>query len=520
MTANPLHEPDAPVAPEKYRGRLLVVDDEATARRALATLLSDDGYHVETAASGEEALEKLAASPPDVLLTDVRMPGIDGVELLTRAKARDPQLAVVVMTAFGNVRDAVHAMKVGAEHYITKPIDLDELSLVIDRVLKQTALRREAGLLRERVRSENRFDNLLGVSAPMESLFKTIAQVAPSRATVLLTGESGTGKERVAQAIHESSNRRDGPFVKLHCAALAETLLESELFGHEKGAFTGANVRREGRFRLAHGGTLFLDEISEISPAIQVKLLRVLQEREFERVGGNETLKVDVRIIAATNRDLAQMVREGRFREDLYYRLNVVSLRLPPLRERREDITLLAEFFLRRFARESGKSLMGFTAEALQTLITYPWPGNVRELENAVERAVVLASGNLLGREHLSLPGSVGSLAPAATSLMAQAAAQTSPQGAARGAVVTAAGIETAYGLQPPVPGATLADLEKFAILSSLEASGGSTHRAAAMLDVSVRMIQYRLREYRHGIKRGPSPGRDAGDVHDAHERS
>ncbi len=520
MTANPLHEPDAPIAPEKFRGRLLVVDDEATARRALATLLTDDGYAVETAASGEEALEKLAASPPDLMLTDVRMPGIDGVELLTRAKASDPSLSVIVMTAFGNVRDAVNAMKVGAEHYITKPVDLDELSLVIERVLSQKALRREAGLLRERVRNENRFENLLGVSAPMESLFKTITQVAPSRATVLLTGESGTGKERVAQAIHESSNRREGPFVKLHCAALAETLLESELFGHEKGAFTGANVRREGRFKLAHGGTLFLDEISEISPAIQVKLLRVLQEREFERVGGNETLKVDVRIIAATNRDLAQMVRDGRFREDLYYRLNVVSLRLPPLRERREDIPLLAEFFLRRFAREAGKNLSGYTPEALQTLVTYPWPGNVRELENAVERAVVLASGSQLGREHLSLPGSVGSLAPAATTAV-HAPVVGGAHGPVTGAVnVTASGIETPYGLQPVIPGSTLADIEKFAILSSLEANNGSTHRAAAMLDVSVRMIQYRLREYRHGIKRTPAPQPQPRATQPAHERS
>ena len=512
MSAHTLaeHEPDAPVAPEKSRGRLLVVDDEATARRALATLLGDDGYTVDTAASGEEALERLAASPPDLLLTDVRMPGIDGVELLSRARESDPNLAVVVMTAFGNVRDAVHAMRLGAEHYITKPVDLDELSLVIDRVLRQKALLREAGLLRERVRDQNRFENLLGVSAPMRSLFKTILQVAPSRATVLLTGESGTGKERVAQAIHESSSRRDGPFVKLHCAALAETLLESELFGHEKGAFTGANVRREGRFKLAHGGTLFLDEISEISPSIQVKLLRVLQEREFERVGGNETLKVDVRIIAATNRDLAQMVREGRFREDLYYRLNVVGLRLPPLRERREDIPLLADFFLRRFAKDANKTLTGFTPEALQTLTTYPWPGNVRELENAIERAVVLAAGPLVGREHLSLPGAVAALPPSpAPSHLGGATTSASPL------VQAPATQPSAYGPQPVIPGSTLADIEKFAILSSLEVCGGSTHRAAAMLDVSVRMIQYRLREYRHGIKRTPTGPRGS-DEHEA----
>jgi Nif-specific regulatory protein len=483
------HEPDLPMVSHAPRGRLLVVDDEATARRALSTLLRDDGYEVDVAASGEEALEHLSRVAPDVLLTDVRMPGIDGVELLTRARALDPQLAVVVMTAFGNVKDAVRAMRAGAEHYITKPVDLDELSLVIDRVLRQKAVAREADLLRARVRDDNRFDNLLGVSAPMRSLFKTIAQVAPSRATVLLTGESGTGKERVAQAIHESSSRREGPFVKLHCAALAETLLESELFGHEKGAYTGAAARREGRFKLAHGGTLFLDEISEVSPAIQVKLLRVLQEREFERVGGNETLKVDVRIIAATNRDLAQLVREGRFREDLFYRLNVVALRLPPLRERREDIPLLADFFLRRLARDAGKKLTGLTPEAVATLAAYPWPGNVRELENAVERAVVLAREGLVDREHFALP---------------TAAAPAPP----RPAEAVASGNHHGQGPMPPVPGSTIAELERFAILSSLDACGGSTHKAAAMLDVSVRMIQYRLREYRHGIKRSPSPPR------------
>jgi Nif-specific regulatory protein len=485
--SDPGHEPDVPVISNAPRGRLLVVDDEATARRALSTLLRDDGYEVDVAASGEEALEHLARAAPDMLLTDVRMPGIDGVELLTRAKALDPQLAVVVMTAFGNVKDAVRAMRAGAEHYITKPVDLDELSLVIDRVLRHKAISREADLLRARVRDENRFDNLLGVSPPMRSLFKTIAQVAPSRATVLLTGESGTGKERVAQAIHESSNRREGPFVKLHCAALAETLLESELFGHEKGAFTGAAARREGRFKLAHGGTLFLDEISEVSPAIQVKLLRVLQEREFERVGGNETLKVDVRIIAATNRDLTQLVRDGKFREDLYYRLNVVALRLPPLRERREDIPMLADFFLQRFARDAGKRLRGFSPEALSALTAYAWPGNVRELENAIERAVVLAREGLVEREHFSLPTVVATPTSRPPESVAPA-----PQ--------------SAHGPMPTVPGATLADLERFAILSSLDACGGSTHRAAAMLDVSVRMIQYRLREYRHGIKRTPSP--------------
>ncbi|MBI5515335.1 MAG: sigma-54-dependent Fis family transcriptional regulator [Deltaproteobacteria bacterium] len=471
------------------RGRLLVVDDESTARRALATLLTDDGYQVETAGSGEEGLERLAAFAPDVLITDVRMPGMDGVELLARARALDPTLVVVVMTAFGTVKDAVRAMKAGAEHYVTKPVDLDELLLVLERVFRQRALQREAGLLRARVRAAHRFENLLGASAPMQSLFKTILQVAPSRATVLLTGESGTGKERVAQAIHEASPRASGPFVKLHCAALAETLLESELFGHEKGAFTGAVARREGRFRLAHGGTLFLDEISEISPGLQVKLLRVLQERAFERVGGNETLKVDVRIIAATNRDLEKLVKEGRFREDLFYRLNVVGLVLPPLRQRREDIPLLAEHFLRRFADEAGKPLTAFTPDAMAALQGHAWVGNVRELENAVERAVVLASGTLVRAEHLSLPG--GGVVE-------------------RPLVPTTSAVVSSLGPAPTVPGSTLAELERYAILSTMEHCHGSTHRTAELLDVSVRMIQYRLREYRHGIKRAPAPLRMA----------
>ena len=469
------------------RARLLVVDDEATARRALATLLTDEGYEVELASSGEEALEKLSKAPPDVLLTDVRMSGIDGVELLTRARVLDPGLAVVVMTAFGTVRDAVRAMRAGAEHYVTKPIDFDELSVVLGRVLEQGALRREANMLRERVRDEHRYENLLGSSVPMQSLFKSILQVAPSRATVLLLGESGTGKERVAQALHQASPRKDAPFVKLHCAALAETLLESELFGHERGAFTGAVTRREGRFKMAHGGTLFLDEISEISASIQVKLLRVLQEREFERVGGNETLKVDVRIVAATNRDLAGMVRDGRFREDLYYRLNVVSLQLPPLRARRADIPLLADHFLRRYSAEAGRVIAGFTTDAINAMREHNWPGNVRELENTIERAVVLCAGDRIDRGDLTLP-------PAASGNSAPP-----PDSALRTA------IEAQLGAPPPLPGARLDEIERYAILSTLEACEGSTHRAADILGVSVRMIQYRTREYRHGIRRDHS---------------
>jgi DNA-binding NtrC family response regulator len=464
------HEPSAHPDTAPPRPRLLVVDDEATARRALAALLEEEGYEVEVAASGEEALERLSATAPDVLLTDVRMPGIDGLELTRRSHALDPELPVVMMTAFGTVRDAVEAMRLGAVDYVTKPVDFDELALVLKRVLEHRALRREAAMLRERVRGEQRFENLLGGSAAMQGLVKTIVQVAPSRATVLL-GESGTGKERVAQALHEASPRRSGPFVKLHCAALAESLLESELFGHERGSFTGAAARREGRFKQAHGGTLFLDEVAEISPAVQVKLLRVLQEREFERVGGNETLKVDVRIVAATHRDLAALVAEGRFREDLFYRLNVVGIRLPPLRERRSDVPLLADHFLRRFAADAGRELAGFTPDALAALDEHAWPGNVRELENAVERAVVLCAGARVERDDLALPPP----APAA------------PVGGPAA---------------PAAPIRRLEDLERESILGALDAFDGSTQRAAEALGVSVRMIQYRLREYRHGVRR------------------
>ncbi len=478
--------------------RVLVVDDEPTARRALESLLADEGYVVDTASSGEEALERLAERAPDILLTDVRMPGIDGVELLSRAKARDPELSVVVMTAFGTVRDAVRAMRAGAEHYITKPVDFDELSVVLTRVIERRALRREATNLRERVRQSHRFENLLGLSAPMQALLKSVVQVAPSRATVLLTGETGTGKERVAQAIHEASPRRDGPFVKLHCAALAEALLESELFGHERGSFTGALTRREGRFKQAHGGTLFLDEVSEVSPTVQVKLLRVLQEREFERVGGNETLRVDVRIVAATNRDLAALVREGKFREDLYYRLNVVGLRLPPLRERKDDVRLLAEHFLKRYAAEAQRDdIVGFTPEALAALEDHSWPGNVRELENTIERAVVLCSGDRVDRRDLAVASEPPLAAPPSRAAETHAEARS----------------ESELGPPPAIPGSKMERIERYAILSTLEACGGKTLKAAEVLGVSARMIQYRLREYRHGVRRGSSVGDSDGEA-------
>jgi two-component system NtrC family response regulator/two-component system response regulator HydG len=355
-------------------------------------------------------------------------------------------------------------MRAGAADYLSKPINLSELLVVLDRVLETEQLRRETRQLRARVRDRVAPSNMIGVAPPMQRVFEVIDQVAPSKATVLITGESGTGKELVANAIHQRSPRANGPFVKLHCAALAESLLESELFGHEKGSFTGAMARKDGRFSIADGGTLFLDEIGEISPAIQVKLLRFLQEHEFERVGGTQTIKVDVRIIAATNRNLRDEVAKGRFREDLYYRLNVVALEMPPLRDRRGDIPALADFFLDKLMRENAKQLDGFTPQTLDLLCAYDWPGNVRELENALERAVVLAvPGGKIEPRHL--PPTVRPVA-------------SFPPG------------------MPVIPGASMPELERYAILETLKAVGGATSKAAEILKISARTIQYRLHQY------------------------
>jgi two-component system response regulator HydG len=376
------HVKDQPKT-EKARPRVVVADDEASARSGLGTLLRDEGFDVILTEDGSAALAQVQESAPDILVTDLRMPGMDGIELLRRAREADPELIVVLMTAFAEVETAVRAMQEGAEHYLTKPLQIDELVLVLRRALDRRTLRNEATELRARLKEHLHFDNIVGASPAMQEVFDVVEQVAPTKASVLITGESGTGKELVAQAIHENSPRTAAPFVKLHCASLAETLLESELFGHEKGSFTGAAGRREGRFKQADGGTLFLDEIGEISPAIQVKLLRFLQEKTFERVGGNETVKVDVRIIAATNRDLASEVAAGKFREDLYYRLNVVNIEMPPLRARPSDLLPLATHFLQRFAKENGKRIDGFADDAVERITGYRWPGNWRTSSSA-----------------------------------------------------------------------------------------------------------------------------------------
>jgi DNA-binding NtrC family response regulator len=453
--------PNTMAPPRQATGRVLVVDDEPNARSALAELLRDEGYVTQVAQDGQDALGRLADFDPDVVLTDLKMPVLDGLGLVTRGKPLVPHASFVIMTAFGSIDTAVTAIKAGAENYLTKPLDLDAVAALVWRAAEKARLSREAIELRQRLDERFSVGSILGNHPSMQQLIKSVGQVAASKATVLIHGESGTGKELIAQAIHQGSPRRDRPFVRLNCAALAESLLESELFGHERGSFTGAAGRREGRFKQADGGTLFLDEVSEIPLPLQVKLLRFLQEKQFERVGGNETLTVDVRIVAATNRDLKERVKAGAFREDLYYRLNVVQLDVPPLRVRRSDIPLLAHHFLRRYAAENQRAIEGFTDAALHALLAYPWPGNVRELENAIERAVVMCREPRIGPEHL----------PGAASESVQEPAVL-------------------------IPGVTLAELERMAILQTLESVGGSTARAAEVLGVSRRKIQYRLKEW------------------------
>jgi two-component system response regulator HydG len=390
------------------------------------------------------------------VLCDINLPDQDGVSILPKLLAGENPPAVLLITAYPSIDTAVRGMKLGARDYIGKPFSPDELRLVVQRALAEDELRRKHGELTKRLA----YGSMIGESPAMQQMRSTIDKVAQSDATVLITGESGTGKGELARIIHEASPRKSAPFIQLQCAALSESLLESELFGHEKGSFTGADKRRLGRFEQANGGTLFLDEVGEIPPSIQVKLLRVLQEKAFERVGGNETLKVDVRIVAATNRELVAEVEAGRFREDLFYRLKVVHIDMPPLRAREGDINLLANHFLRRFAVENEKQITGFSDAARATMLSHRWPGNVRELENAIERAVVLAEGPAI--ESADLPQEV------------------SPMG--KGAL--------------RVPGSTMAEIERYAILSTLEACNGSTTRAAELLQISVRTIQYRLHEY------------------------
>lgn len=382
---------------------VLIVDDDSVHRMILKKHLNDWGYQVNEADDGHVAVEAVRRMPFDLIIMDICMLNVSGIEALGQIKAINPETPVIIMTAYASLETAVSALKKGAYDYLTKPLNFDELRIAIGRATEHNRLKRENRYLRNRLDEKFNRQNLIGQSYPMVKLLETVAQVAPTEANVLITGESGTGKELIANAIHFNSMRAETVFIKINCSALTETLLESELFGHEKGAFTGAERRREGKFVQAHGGSLFLDEVSEMSKAMQVKLLRVLQERELTRVGGAEVIKVDVRVIAASNKNLKEEVQNGNFREDLFYRLNVVSLNVPPLRERKEDIPILAQHFLELFAGRNKKTIKAFTPRAMEKLLAYHWPGNIRELMNAVERSVVLSRTDYLDADDMTL---------------------------------------------------------------------------------------------------------------------
>jgi len=444
---------------------ILVVDDDVAHRIMLKKLIGSWGYDVSEAEDGSIAIERVRQRAFDLILMDIRMLNVSGIEALEQIKIINPAIPVIIMTAYASVETAVNALKKGAYDYLTKPLDFDELKITIARATEHTRLKKENEYLKGRL--GERFDrqNIIGQGAAMVKLLDTVSQVASTEATILITGESGTGKEMIANAIHYNSQRVEAPFIKINCAALTETLLESELFGHEKGAFTGADRKREGKFRQAEGGSLFLDEVSEMSQAMQVKLLRVLQEREITRVGGAEVIKIDVRVIAASNKDLKKQIQSGRFREDLFYRLNVVNLFVPPLRERREDIPLLAQHFLNLFAEKNSKSIKGFTPQAMEKLLKYAWPGNVRELMNAVERAVVLSRTEYLGADELALM--------MANDAVAEKVNQNS--------------------LPENLP---LEEVEKRTILEALDIAGGNKSEAARRLGITRKTLRKKLDKY------------------------
>ena len=443
---------------------ILVVDDDSYVRESTEEILRRKGYQVDTSANGKDALVLLDEADFDLILSDIKMPEMDGIELLAAAKGKYPDIHVIMMTAFGSVDNAVEAMRKGAYDYIQKgSADPTEIELVVERALKYQDSQRENKRLRSELQDKYSFNNMIGKAHNMEQVFDLIDTVADSRATVLVTGESGTGKELVARALHYNSSRRSAPFIRLNCAALPKDLMESELFGHEKGAFTGAIKQTRGRFEMADGGTLLLDEISEIDPALQAKLLRVLQEREFERIGSTQTIKVDVRIVATTNRDLQKEVEAGNFREDLYYRLNVIEMGLPPLRERKEDIPALVQNFIAKYNEENGKRVTGVADETLDALLAYDWPGNIRELENYTERAVVVARGEALAPDDYPQRLTSG------------------PQGRDDGGIHV---------------GMTVHEMERRLIMKTLESCQGNRTEAAGMLGISTRTLRNKLHEY------------------------
>lgn len=445
-------------------GAVLVVDDDAEMRSLLCDVLQGRGHQCTGVGSGDEALQQLSEEDYAVVLTDLRMKGMLGTELLAEVKHRYSDIGVILMTAFGSVETAVDAMRHGASDYLTKPVKTEELVRVVERAIREAALRREVSRLRKEVHKEYSFHQILGKSKPMQGVFDLIRRVADSPTNVLITGESGTGKELVAKAIHYNSDRRDAPFVPVNCAAIPEQLLESELFGHMRGSFTDAKMDKRGLFEEAQKGTLFLDEISELPLMLQAKLLRAIQEREIRRVGATKSIPVDVRIIAATNLNLAEEVKHKRFREDFYYRLNVIELRLPPLRERREDIPILVDAFLKKCANSRGKQVKGLSESALAMLADYAWPGNVRELENVIERAVTLSHGDMIGADDLPVPvqGSRGD-----RRILDEAAEHTLP----------------------------LHEVEKEYIVKILEKTGGNKYQAAHVLGIDRKTLYRKLAE-------------------------
>jgi DNA-binding NtrC family response regulator len=450
---------------------ILIVDDEESQRLILSGYLKQKGYNIFEASSGMNALKIIDNNLIDIVLSDYKMPEMNGIELLNKIKEKNPEIAVVIITAFGTIEDAVKAMKEGAFDYLTKPVDLDELEFIIKRITERQQLISENKILREQLLDRNKISGLVAYSEKMQNVLNTVLRVSESKATVLLRGESGTGKEILAKAIHYSSSRKDKPFIAVNCAALNENLLESELFGHEKGAFTGADKQRQGRFEIADGGTLFLDEIGDLPLSTQVKLLRVLQEEQFERVGGTQTISVDVRVITATNKNIEEFIKEGKFREDLYYRINVVTVSIPPLRERKDDIVHLINHFITKYIPESRKEKIEFSKEAMDSLMKYNYPGNIRELENIVHHSIVLARSEII---------SVSDLPEQIKNVTSENFVQ----------------IINEYSSLPE----QVENLEKMLVINALKKTNNNQLQASKILGISERNLRYRLEKW--GMKK------------------
>ena len=445
--------------------RILLVDDDKNTANGLRKILLQDGYDTSCTYTGKEASNLIETEHFDIVITDMKLPDISGFSIIEKVKKKNVDIAVVMITAFSSIQTAIDAMKKGADDYLTKPVNIEELELILKKILERRLLILQNKELKQKLNDKYNFSGIIGNTPEIQLIFKTITEIAPTAATVLIYGDTGTGKELIANAIHYSSDRKDKPFVALHCASLSEGVLESELFGHEKGAFTGAISQRRGRFELANGGSLFLDEVGEMNSHVQIKLLRVLETGKFERVGGEKTFESDVRIIAATNKDLEKEIKEGRFREDLYYRLNVINLKLPSLIERKEDIGLLIDNFLIKYSKKNRKNIKGLTPQSAKLLNNYDWPGNVRELENAIERAVVMARNEYV--EPNDLPSNIN--------------------------VNTKKSRKETFRIPS---GATMKEIEKKVIIETLQTTNGSKSKAAKILGISTRKIEYKIKEW------------------------